>query len=215
MLKELINQFYTDHFKERDKNNFYITDAGKCPRQIYFKFKKYPRQEPEPRILRIFDHGDYTHMRIMSTLFGLGIVRAVEIKIPPQEIISGRSDAIISIDGKPYVVEIKSISQYKFQKLAAPEQDHMKQIQLYLHYFKITDGIVIYEDKNTQELKEFLVKYDSRLVQDVLEEFEALKEQIKKDAIPPAPKNLERWRCEYCEYHNECRRIEKSKLKGF
>jgi len=214
MLKELIDQFYTDHFKERDKSHFYITDAGKCPRAIYFKFKKAPRKEPEARILRIFDHGDYTHLRIMNVLFSLGIVRAAEIKIPPQEIINGRADAIIGFEGKPYVVEIKSSSQYKFGKLDTPEPEHLKQIQLYLHYFKIPQGILIYEDKNNQELKEFIVKYDPTLVQNTLKEFEILKEQIQKDVIPPIPSGIESWRCEYCEYKEECQRVEKSKLEG-
>ena len=211
MLKELIDQFYTDSFKDRDKEHFYITDAGKCPRAIYFKFKKYPKKQPEPRILRIFDSGDYTHMRIMSVLFGLGIVRSVEVKIPAQEIISGRADAIIDINGKPYVVEIKSSSQYKFANLDKPEPDHMKQIQLYLHFFKIPQGILLYEDKNTQDLKEFLVEYDPFLVQNVLRDFKTLKEQIDKNIIPPIPKDIEPWRCEYCEYREECQKIEKSK----
>jgi len=211
MLKELIDQFYADSFKDKDKEHFYITDAGKCPRAIYFKFKKYPKKQPEPRILRIFDSGDYTHMRIMSVLFGLGIVRSVEVKIPPQEIISGRADAIIDIDGKPYVVEIKSSSQYKFANLDKPEPDHMKQIQLYLHFFKIPQGILLYEDKNTQDLKEFPVEYDPFLVQNVLRDFKTLKEQIDKNIIPPIPKDIEPWRCEYCEYREECQKIEKSK----
>lgn len=214
MLKELINQFYIDGFKERDKHHFYITDAGKCPRAIYFRFKKYPRKEPEPRVLRIFEHGDYTHMKIMSTLFSLGIVRAAEIKIPSQEIIGGRADAIVGLDGKPYVLEIKSSSQYKFNNLEASEPDHLKQIQLYLHYFKVPQGILLYEDKNTQALKEFLVKYDPNLVQDVLKKFEILKDQIERDIIPPIPKDIEPWRCKYCEYREICQKIEKSKLRG-
>lgn len=212
MLKELIDQFYTDHFKEKDRHHFYITDAGKCPRAIYFKFKGAPRKEPEARILRIYDHGDYSQMRIMSILFSLGIVRAAEVRIPPQEIIAGRADAIIGLEGKPYILEIKTSSQYKFSKLEEPEPDHLKQIQLYLHYFKIPQGILLYEDKNTQELKEFLVNYDPELVQNVLKELEILKTQIEKDIIPPIPKNIESWRCEYCEYQEECQKVEKSKL---
>lgn len=212
MLKELINQFYTNHFKDRDKHHFYITDAGKCPRQIFFKFKKYPRKEPEARVLRIFDHGDYTHMRIMSVLFSLGIVRAAEIRIPPQEIIAGRADAIVGIEGKPYILEIKSSSHYKFDQLNAPDSDHFKQIQLYMHYFKVPQGILLYEDKNTQELKEFVVRYSPDLVQKVLADFEVLKGQIEKDIIPSIPKDIESWRCEYCEYREECQKIEKSKL---
>lgn len=207
MLKDLIDQFYIDSFKERDQEHFYITDAGKCPRAVYFKFKKIPKKKPEPRVLRIFDNGDYTHMRIMSVLFGMGVVRATELKIPPQEIISGRADAIIDIEGKPYVVEIKSIGSYKFGKLQEPEPDHMKQIQLYMHYFKIQDGILLYEDKDKQNLKEFVVKYDPFLVQEALEKFKELKGQIDKNVVPPIPLDIEPWRCEYCDYREECQKV--------
>jgi len=216
MLRELINQFYKDSFKERDRKYFYITDAGKCPRAVYFRFKKVPRKEPEPRVLRIFDMGDYTHMRLMSVLFSLGIVRAVEIKTPSPELVHGRADAIIgSEDGKPIVVELKSSSGYKFDKLTEPEPDHLKQIQLYMHYFKIPQGILLYENKNTQELKEFIVKYDLEFAQKTIKELEVLKEHIEKDVVPPIPKVIEDWRCRYCEYQKECQRTEKSKFKKF
>lgn len=209
MLKELIDQFYTDGFDEKEREDkFYVTDAGKCSRAVYFEFKKYPRKEIEARILRIFDNGDYTHMRIMNVLFSSGVVRAVEIKIPPQDIISGRADAIIEIEAKLYILEIKSCSHYKFEKLSRPESDHIKQVQLYLHYFKIPQGIIIYEDKNTQNLKEFVLKYDPELVQNILKDFEILREQIKQNVLPDIPKDIEIWRCQYCEYRDECQKIE-------
>lgn len=209
MLKELIDQFYTDGFDERERGDkFYVTDAGKCSRAIYFKFKKYPRKEIEARTLRIFDNGDYLHMRIMNVLFSLGVVRAVEARTPPQDIISGRADAIIEIETNLYVLEIKSCSHYKFEKLRQPESDHIKQVQLYLHYFKIPQGIIIYEDKNTQNLKEFSLKYDPELVQSILKDFKTLREQIKQDILPDIPKDIEVWRCQYCEYRDECQKIE-------
>lgn len=221
MLKEFINQFYSDRIKDQRArgDHFYITDAGKCPRQIFFKFKKAPRAEMEPRIMRIFDVGDYTHMRLMSVLFSLGIVRAAEVKIPPQEIISGRADAIIGLEGgKPYVVDFKSISSYGFKSLEKPKPEHVKQIQLYLHYFKVPQGILLYENKNSQELKEFQITYDPALVEKLLEDFKTLKEQIGKDTIPLIPPELKdwpKWPCQYCEYKELCQRVEKSKLKDW
>lgn len=207
MLSKLIDQFYIDNFKDRGQDKFYITDSSKCPRALYFKFKKYPKKDPEPRALRIFDNGDYTHMRIVNVLFGLGIIRAVEIKIPPQEIIAGRADAIIDIDGKPYVLEIKSIASYKFQRLQEPESDHIKQIQLYMHYFKIPDGILLYEDKDKQTLQDFFVKYDPFVTQEVLNNFKKLKTQISQDVLPDIPSDIESWRCDYCEYSDECMKL--------
>jgi CRISPR/Cas system-associated exonuclease Cas4 (RecB family) len=210
MLKELIDKFYRDSFQERERAYFYVTDAGKCPRAVYFQFKKAPRMEFDPRILRIFDEGDYTHMRLLKALFSLGVVRAAEIRIPPQKIISGRADAIVTLDdGQLYVVDFKSISSFGFRPLDQPKTDHIKQVQLYMHYFKIPRGILLYENKNTQELKEFFLEYDPRLIKKLLGNFEVLKGQIDKNIVPAIPKDIEKWRCRYCQYRRECRRLEK------
>lgn len=221
MLKELINQFYSNRLKDQKErsDHFYITDAGKCPRQVFFKFKKAPKAEIEPRILRVFDEGDFIHMRLMGVLISLGIVRATEAKIPPQEIISGRADAIVSLEGgKPYVLDFKSISSFGFNGLDKPKQEHVKQIQLYMHYFKIPQGILLYENKNSQELAEFVLEYDPELVQKLLEEFEVLKKQIAQNSIPPIPPEIvgwPKWPCQYCEYLELCQKVEKSNLKKF
>ena len=119
MLKELIDKFYLDRQKDREQHHFYITDAGRCPRTIFFKFKNVPREEMEARVLRMFDHGDYIHQLIMKPLLSMRDVHVVasEINIPPQEIISGRADAIIS-DGKElYVVDIKNMNSMIFRNL--------------------------------------------------------------------------------------------------
>jgi hypothetical protein len=121
MLKEIIDQFYLDKVKDREQHRFYITDAGKCPRAIFFKFKNVPREQLTPEILRMFDHGDYIQMQILSTLFSLGLVRASEVQIPPQELISGRADAILTLNNELYVVDFKSMNSLIFRNLEAPK----------------------------------------------------------------------------------------------
>jgi len=212
MLKELINQYYADKAQQKRRDHFYVSDAGKCPRQTYFKFKDYPREEPDGRAMRIFDYGDYTHLRLSSVLTSMGIVRALEVDIPPQSDVSGRADAIIGIDNEPYVVDFKTISHFSFSKLDQPKSDHEKQIQLYLHYFDIDQGILLYEDKNNQAIKEFVVDYDEDLVRKVLDKFERLKDFIEREEIPPIPENIEDWRCKYCDFQNACQKVESSKL---
>lgn len=202
MIKEKIDEFYLSKQRDRDKEHFYITDAGKCARAIYFQFKKVPKKAMDARVLRVFDHGDYTHLRIISTLFSLGLVKATEIDIPNKEIVHGRADAIVTIDGEPYVIEIKSMNSMSFGKLESPDPDHYKQIQLYLHYFNLKKGIVIYENKNTQEIKEFSVDYDPETVKEVLEKFHILKAQIQSNIIPS--KEDMGWKCSYCPYAEEC-----------
>ena len=227
MLKELIDKLYLEREKEKRKKEkerirFFISEAGKCPRMIFFKFKKAPAEEIEPERLRIFEEGEIIQQRILRHLFSLGIVRAIEIQIPPQELIVGRADAIVSFTDKtfsdlgieikekiepglPYVLEIKSISG-KINSKKLPLQEHINQLQLYLHYFKIKNGILLYLNKDTQEIIEFVFEYDKELVEKILNWFSKLKEKIEKDLVPiRLPDWPDNWQCQKCEFFEVCK----------
>ena len=214
MLKELIDKYYLDRQKDKEQHHFYITDAGKCGRAIFFKFKNVPREKMTPDVLRMLDHGDYIQMQILSTLFSLGIVRASEIKIPPQEIISGRADAIISINNDLYVVDFKSMNSMVFKNLQEPKEENVNQIQLYLHYFKIPKGILLYVDKDRLELKEFLVEYNPVLAKNLLSSLQDLKTKIDKNIIPSRlPDYPENWQCKYCQFKEICEKADGKEVK--
>lgn len=206
MLRELIDKYYSDRERGREQHRFYITDAGKCGRAIFYKFKNAPREKMTPEILRMFDHGDYIQMQILNSLFSLGVVRASEINIPPQAIISGRADAIITLNNELYVVDFKSMNSIIFQKLTAAKEENVNQIQLYLHFFKIPRGILLYVNKNTLALKEFLVNYEPVLCNKLLSDLVILKTKIEANAIPDRladyPAN---WQCRYCQFKEICR----------
>lgn len=205
MLKELIDKFYLEQEKSKHQFHFYITDAGKCQRAVFFKFKNVPGAKIDPRLLRIFEHGELLHRNIFNVLYRLKIGVTTEVKIPEQEIISGRADAILSLAGENYVLDIKSINSMLFRKLMAPKEENLYQIQLYLHYFKIKKGILLYIDKDLQEIKEFVVNYDHALVNQLLIGFGQLKDKIEKDVLPVTlfdyPTN---WQCGYCQYRQIC-----------
>lgn len=205
MIIEKIDEFYSRNGYEKERTAFYISDAGRCPRAVWFAFKKYPKKPKDARVQRIFEHGDHTHMRLMAALFSLGLVTAVEVNIPDREVIHGRADAIVSIGGEPYVVELKSVGSYKFKKNEA-DSDHIKQLQLYLHFFKIKKGILLYENKDNQELMEFVLEYDPELVRKILSDLEKLKKQVESSELPEIPQNLEDWRCAYCDYAESCKK---------
>lgn len=208
MLKKLINQFYLDRQRDRAKTKFYITDAGKCSRSTFYKFKNVPKKDMEARVLRLFDHGDYIHRLIMTALFSVKDIQVVasEIKIPPKELISGRADAIVS-DGKQlYVVDIKSMNSMIFRNLAEPKVENIDQLQLYLHFLKIKRGILLYVNKDNQELKEFLIDYDLARSQRLLGELAELKAKIDSDTVPPRlPDWSQNWQCRYCQFAEICK----------
>lgn len=207
MLKELIDKFYLDQQKAKEQAHFYITDAGKCGRTIFFKFKNAPRGKMDARILRIYERGEHLHRNIFNILYRLKIGVTTEIPIPAQEIISGRADAIICLNNENYVLDIKSINSMVFKNLTSPKEENIYQLQLYLHYFNIKKGILFYIDKDQQEIKEFMVNYDPKLAESLLKGFQNLKTKVESntvpDQLPDYPKN---WQCSYCQFREVCDR---------
>ena len=207
MLKELIDKYYLDRQKDKVQTSFYISEAGKCPRTVFFKFKNAPRKEMEANILRLFDHGDHMHQLIMKPLLSIRDVHVVcsEIEIPPQQLVRGRADAIIS-DGKQlYVLDIKSMNSMIFKNLTQPKPENISQLQLYLHYFKIPKGILLYVDKDKLELKEFLVNYNKIQAETILKQLTVLKNRIDSNIIPSRlPDYPDNWQCNYCQFREIC-----------
>ena len=216
MLKEPIDQYYLDRQKDKEQHHFYITDASKCGRTLFFKFKNAPREEMKANILRLFDHGDHIHQLIMKPLLSIRDVRVVsaEVNIPPQEIISGRADAILSDGKNMYVLDIKSMNSMIFDKLAEAKEEHVDQIQLYLHYFKIPKGILLYVNKNSLELKEFIVDYDKKRILVLLNNLNEIKKKIDSDIIPGRlPDYPENWQCKYCQFKDICSKADGGEVK--
>jgi CRISPR/Cas system-associated exonuclease Cas4 (RecB family) len=213
MLKELIDEFYLENQKKREQTRFYVTDSGKCPRAVFFKFKNAPHEPFDPRIMRIFEHGENIHRSIFNILYRLRMGVVTEVPIPSQEIISGRADAILCIENQNYVLDIKSMNSMIFRNLTAPKEDNVYQIQLYMHFFNIKKGILLYVDKDRQELKEFFLDYDENLCKSLLDKFHALKDQVEKNILPPRLEDYPRnWQCRYCQFKDICKLAKEENL---
>lgn len=213
MLKEIIDQYYREQRKDFPQTHFYISDAGKCPRYIFFKFKQAPKRDLEPRILRLFDHGNYIHRLVTKALSDQKVLRGEEITVPTPDYVSGRADAVVKIGDKDYVVDVKSINGNGFRSLKKPRQTYINQLQLYLHFLEIKRGILLYVNKNTQALKEFFIDYDSDLCQELLDNFQQIEEKIESNTVPP---RLDNWpsnkQCRYCDFKEVCSMIGEGEL---
>ena len=58
---------------------------------------------------------------------------------------------------------------------------------------------------------EFIIEYDEKQALELLHFFSNLKEKVENNSIPNIPPDLEDWRCEYCPYLEECKKIEGKK----
>jgi len=92
-----------------------------------------------------------------------------------------------------------------FGKLDEPKEENIDQIQLYLHYFNVSKGILLYVNKDNQELKDFVVQYNKKRALSLLSGLKDIKKKIDQNVIPDRlldyPNN---WQCRYCQFKDIC-----------
>jgi len=141
--------------KPRERSYFYASEVGKSRREIYNSFKNPTTSKFDARVKRILDNGNYVHSRIYKYLIEMGLMIAAEIKAVENELFHGRADAIITDKKKNiYVLDIKSCSMWVFNKLTEPQFSDKLQVLLYCYYMNIPKGIVLYENKDNQSIKD-------------------------------------------------------------
>lgn len=92
-----------------------------------------------------------------------------------------------------------------FDKMGEPKEENIDQIQLYLHFFKIPKGILLYVNKNSLELKEFIIEYDRSRALNLLKTLENIKGKIDKNIIPERLADYPNsWQCKYCQFKEIC-----------
>jgi len=164
-LIELLDTTLGHYNAKNNKGKFYPSSLGSvCNRFLYFSYNGLmPNQYIEPTLQRIFDCGDALGTRFEKYFERMGVLLGVEVPVKCENpVISGRIDFVIKHTEYPQaLVELKSINSRGFKALLdKPKPDHVVQIQIYLNLYNVDHGIVLYENKNDQQVKAFVVKRD-------------------------------------------------------
>lgn len=161
------------------------SDNAYCLReQVLSLFFKRKEEDNIPDYLkRIFEEGNCVHEKWQGLFERAGIAIGIEdrgysllfdLYMTP--------DAIIKINNKVYVVEIKSANTFAVQHMTNSHPSGTKQLQLYMHFLCIPRGFVLVEDKNTQEIKVFPSHYEPGQAKKYIERLYDIK-QAKEEFI--------------------------------
>jgi len=99
--------------------------------------------------------------------------------------LSGYTDGIIVTGDKRLILELKSMNGEQHSKLVAPILGHKDQIQVYMYGFNLEFTSLQYENKNNQQVKEFVVDRDPKRIGELLEGVEFIWNCLSTCQIPP------------------------------
>jgi len=137
--------------------------------------------------------------------------------------LSGKIDGKIIVDGKTYIIEIKSVDPYHFHKFRSPNdllasdrfyyRGWYHQLNMYLHMAyaeneKIEGGILLLRGLDGK-WKEVFMSYDPERAKEILNKCLVINEYVKKEEVPEPifkthPEMLKM--CLNCEYKAFCLR---------
>lgn len=132
----------------------------------------------------VFLHGWVLHEKYQGLFQRHGQVLEVETShYDETRYLHFTPDAVISYGGQPYIVEIKGYKQETWEKLAEnddPPQAAWHQCNLYCHLMQIERGIVLIENKNTQEIKLWVIQHDAELARPYIDRMYAVKGSLAR-----------------------------------
>lgn len=193
------------------RENFWASEVFKCKRELYYKFDPdVPQKKLDARALMVFKAGDAFHELVKNYLWRSGMLRQEEAKLPAkakEELnLTGRFDAMVSTTkkGKRELVEVKSVSHFGFEEMEEPKEQWVGQTTIYLHYLGVKRGIIFAINKNTSEMKQWVVEYDEKVFEKVKKYFSEVAKAIKKKKEPDREFPRDSWQCGYCKFNQYC-----------
>lgn len=113
-------------------------------------------------------------------------------------------DGIIRYKGKYYILEIKTETSHKWIERKEVAEDHYNQATAYSIAFNLPDVIFLYVNRDTCDMKAFLLTVTDDMKQDLIGKIEECDNYVKIGQCPPNPENVSKKACTYCDYRNSC-----------
>lgn len=225
---------------DRDKLHLHPSEICKkdwCPRSSWYRIMGYP--EPPEKLtfqkLLVFAEGHNIHGKWQAWLMDAGVLKQVEVPIFNKEHrIMGHADGVIKDKHGEAVLEIKSVGvgtvrfedyglfapyskkeitlEQLWASIKHPFDSHVRQLQLYMYCLGIHQGVILYEWKATQEVKEFSVEYQPDLIAPILASCMAVQSALDEEMPPSRPLWLapDHRVCKNCPFKEECWKNENS-----
>lgn len=156
--------------------SFSASSAGYCSRRRQFEFLGMPRRPYRNSLLQVFHNGTYVHLRWQMAGLSEGWMTQAEVPVENTDLLlKGTMDGLL-YDFRG--LEIKSINSNGFRNIMqyGPKREHQYQVAAYVLSGAPADWVFLYEDKDTNEYKEFVFTPDKDAMERVRVEQEKLAE---------------------------------------
>jgi hypothetical protein len=186
------------------------SSLGSCRRKQQFTFLGLPELPPSPKLAQIFQNGTFMHIRWQMAGLTEGWLKEAEVPVGGNDLnLSGTQDGIAYDDT---IVELKSCNSNQFARIQTfgPIEGHIYQIGTYTVTTGAEKATLIYENKDTQEFKEFVRTRDELPLVEIANGAEEMwLKNGNEELYEPLDKCWDKEGYQYagCPFRNQCLKI--------
>jgi len=214
-------QFMTDE-ESSSKGTIRLSSVGRCPRQVAYGFHGIEKagKEMDQRAKIVFWMGDLVELTVtnLAKLAGCNLTATgfnqMQIKLPVNgSMISGHPDGILFEDKQQFLLEVKSMSSYGFEKFQNGDIDsaYLAQVNSYMEALGLNRCVFVGINKDSGVMAERVIDKDPVLVERIRENIKTVLKSTPENLPPqpteygPDPKGFYTWNCRYCAWWKVCR----------
>lgn len=119
--------------------------------------------------------------------------------------ISFRCDGLIKLGDEYYVLEIKTESHIKFNKLAGTSPEHKAQITSYCNSLGVDKALFIYESRSNSKMLHFIEEVTEEDKLALVEKLRYVEECYQLGVVAKSEKST--INCQFCKYKEKCKEI--------
>jgi CRISPR-associated exonuclease Cas4 len=177
---------------------------------IFFEFQVINPDQYNDNKLDILVIGNVFHNSIEGSLKStnhlISSEKQVKIELTVNERnieLIGHFDLLLQVNNKLYIVDIKTTKSVNWQveNKYLPKQEHIEQLNLYLHALGIEQGSIVYIDKSDGVIFNHPVNYSSSIYEYSINNVTKMLEIEESKKLPP-PKEI--WLCKFCQFNDVC-----------
>lgn len=135
------------------------------------------------------------------TLSHEGMECKIELTNPP---VRFACDGIIRLNGKLYLLEIKTSEYASWKDLTDPKSIHMDQIKCYATLLGLSDVIVMYIDRQYGDIKVYEIHVGIDESKQILNKFKHIQDMVEYNLAPARLPDND-YMCSNCEYRKKCK----------
>lgn len=115
-------------------------------------------------------------------------------------------DGIIKYKNKYYILELKTESSFKFMNRKDVDANHYKQATAYSLALNIEDVLFVYINRDLFDMKAFMFTPTKQMKDELVSYINECDGYVERMITPPKPEQASPKFCQYCAYHNQCKK---------